>query len=333
MNGGGMDVFRSLDEAAASPALRGCAVAIGNFDGVHLGHQRLLAIARERARARGARTAVLTFEPHPVRVLRPQLAPPLLTPLARKLELLAAHGVDAAVVQPFDRPYAATPAAEFAARDLAGRLRAADVVVGYDFTAGHERARVDALGPLLARHGVLLHVVPPVTADGLVVSSTKVREFLLEGNVEAAALLLTRPYDLDGAVARGAGRGRAFGFPTANVETSALLPANGVYVVRAVVGGVPTGSGAREAAVPGRGAIHGGVCNVGTKPTVETGGRVVAEAHLFAFDGRDLYGAAIRIAFLARLRDERRFPSVDALRAQIAADVSRARDALSAAGM
>ena len=317
-----MEVLRSLDEAAARGTLRGSAVAIGNFDGVHLGHQRLLAAARERARARGARAAVLTFDPHPVRVLRPQLAPPLLTPLPRKLELLDGQGIDAVVVQPFDLQYAATPAAEFAGRDLAGRLGAAEVVVGYDFTAGHERARVEALRSLLARHGVLLHVVEPVTSDGLVVSSTKVREFLLEGNVEAAALLLTRPYDLDGVVARGAGRGRGFGFPTANVDTSALLPANGVYVIRASVGGRSSG-----------GAAHGGVCNVGVKPTVETGAKVVAEAHLFEFDERDLYGEPIRLAFVARLRDERRFPSIDALRSQIAADVARARDVLSAAPM
>jgi riboflavin kinase/FMN adenylyltransferase len=323
MNGGGMEVFRSLEDAAAAGTLRGCAVAIGNFDGVHLGHQRLLEAARERARARGARAAVLTFEPHPVRVLRPQLAPPLITPLPRKLELLAGQGIDATVVQPFDLAYAATSASQFVERDLAGRMGAAKVVVGYDFTAGHERARVPALRPLLARHGIRLHVVDPVTSDGLVVSSTKVREFLLEGNVEAAALLLTRPYDLDGVVAHGAGRGRGFGFPTANVETSALLPRNGVYVVRAWVGG----------GAPGAGAVHGGVCNVGTKPTVETNGRTVAEAHLFDFDGRDLYGAPIRVAFVARLRDERRFASVDALREQIAADVSRARDVLAASPM
>jgi riboflavin kinase/FMN adenylyltransferase len=323
MNGSGMEVFRSLEEARASGALRGCAVAIGNMDGVHLGHQRLLARAREGARARGAPAAVLTFEPHPVRVLRPQLAPPLVTSLPRKLELLAGCGVDAAVVQPFDLAYAATPAAEFVARDLAGRLACAEVVVGYDFTAGKERARVESLRPHFARAGILLHVVEPVTADGLVVSSTKVREFLLEGNVGAAALLLTRPYDLDGVVARGAGRGRGLGFATANVSTSALLPANGVYVVTAAVGG----------GGPGRGAVHGGVCNVGVKPTLETDAGVVLEVHLFAFDGRDLYGEPVRVAFLERLRDERRFPSVDALRAQIAADVARARDVLARTAM
>lgn len=319
-----MQLFRSLEEAHARGALRGAAVAIGNFDGVHLGHQHLLAIARERAAARRAPAVVLTFEPHPVRALRPALAPPIVTPLQRKLELLAGQGMDATVVQPFDLAYAQTPAREFVGRDLAGRLGAAEVVVGYDFTAGHERARVDALRPILAAAGILLHVVEPVTSEGLVVSSTKIREFLLEGNVEAAALLLTRPYDLDGTVARGAGRGRGFGFATANVATHALLPANGVYVVRAAIGGRPGPLG------PEGGAVHGGVCNVGTKPTVETGAAVVAEAHLLDFDGRDLYGEPIRLAFLARLRDERRFPSVDALRAQIAADVARAREVLAA---
>jgi len=317
-----MQVFRSLLDARASGALRACAVAIGNFDGVHLGHRRLLGVARERAGARGSPSAVLTFEPHPVRVLRPKLAPPLVTPLPRKLELLAAQGVDAAVVQPFDLAYAATPAGEFVARDLAARLQAADVVVGWDFTAGHERARVDALRPLLAAHGIALHVVDPVTSEGLVVSSTKIREFLLEGNVEAAADLLARPYDLDGVVTPGAGRGRGLGFPTANVRTDALLPANGVYAVRARVGGHPGPLGPEGA------VAHDGVCNVGVKPTVETGGRVVAEAHLFGFDGRDLYGERIRLAFVARLRDERRFPSVEALRAQIADDADRARELL-----
>ena len=317
-----MQVFHSLEEAKTSGALRGCAVAIGNLDGVHLGHQRLLALARDRARARRAPAVALTVEPHPVRVLRPQLAPPLVTPLPRKLELLAACGVDATVVQPFDLAYAATAAAEFVARDLVDRLGCAEVVVGYDFTAGHERARVDALRPIFARHGVLLHVVEPVTADGLVVSSTKVREFLLEGKVDAAALLLTRPYDLDGEVARGAGRGRGLGFATANVATAGLLPANGVYVVRASVGG----------GAAGRGVLHGGVCNVGVKPTLEANGGVVMEVHLFGFDGRDLYGEPIRVAFLARLRAERRFPSVDALRAQIARDVEAAHLVLGGGG-
>lgn len=324
MNAPAMLVFTSLDEAATAGALRGGAVAVGNFDGVHLGHQKLFEAARAWAASTRGRAGALTFEPHPVRVLRPSLAPPLLTPLPRKLELLAATGLDAAVVQPFDLGYAGTAAAEFVGRDLVGRLGVAHVVVGYDFTAGRERARVETLRPLLARHGVALHVVEPVTEGGLTVSSTKIREFLLEGNVEAAALLLTRPYDVDGTVARGAGRGRGFGFATANVQTASLLPANGVYVVRAVVGGRRGKAGLEG------GRVHGGVCNVGVKPTVEADAPVVAEAHLFDFDGRDLYGEALRVSFVARLRDERRFASLDALKAQIARDVDAARTRLAA---
>jgi riboflavin kinase/FMN adenylyltransferase len=313
-----------MDEARATRALAGASVAIGNFDGVHLGHRVLVAAARSRAEARGAPAGVLTFEPHPVRVLRPAMAPPLLTSLGRKLELLGAAGADACLVQPFDLAYAATPAAEFVARDLAGAMGCAEVVVGWDFTAGHERARVDALRPLLARHGIGLHVVDPVAQDGLVVSSTKIRELLLEGNVEGAALLLTRAHDVDGEVVRGAGRGRGFGFATANIATPGLLPANGVYAVRAWLG-------AAAGAAPGQGLA--GVANVGVKPTVEADGRIALEVHLLEFDGRDLYGEAIRVAFVARLRDERRFPSVDALREQIGRDVARARDLLAAGTM
>jgi len=319
-----MRVLRSMDEARATRALAGASIAIGNFDGVHLGHRVLVQAARARAGARGAPAGVLTFEPHPVRVLRPALAPPLLTSLPRKLELLAGAGADACLVQPFDLGYAATPAAEFVARDLAGAVGCSEVVVGWDFTAGHERARVDALRPLLARSGIALHVVDPVAEDGLVVSSTKIRELILEGNVEGAALLLARPHDLDGEVVRGAGRGRGLGFATANVATGGLLPANGVYAVRATLGG---------GTPPAAGAALGGVSNVGVKPTVEADGRVQLEVHLLDFDGRDLYGAAIRVAFLARLREERRFPSLDALRAQIAEDAARARALLAAAPM
>jgi riboflavin kinase/FMN adenylyltransferase len=314
-----MKVYRSIAEAAG--ALRGGAVAVGNFDGVHHGHQALLNVAREVAGRKGAPAAALTFDPHPVRVLRPGLAPPVLTPLPRKLEILEALGIDAVVVQPFSLAWAATSAAEFVERDLGRGLGVADVVVGWDFTAGHERARVDALRPLLAASGVALHVVDPVSSDGLIVSSTKIREFLLEGKVEAAALLLSRPHDVDGVVARGAGRGRGFGFATANVATDGLLPAHGVYVVRAFVGGGRRFEGA---------AFHGGVCNIGVKPTVEAGAREAAEAHLFDFGGRDLYGEPIRVAFLSRLRDERRFDSIDALKAQIAADAERARQYLAA---
>jgi riboflavin kinase/FMN adenylyltransferase len=316
-----MQVFRSISSVNA---LRGCAVAIGNFDGVHLGHRRLFELARERAGASGGSAVALTFDPHPVRVLRPQLAPPLITPLPRKLELFAECGLDAVVVQPFDLEYARSDAAEFVRRDLADHLGAADVVVGHDFTAGKGRTRVDGLRLLLSERGIRLTSVEPVASDGLVVSSTKIRELLLEGNVEGAALLLARPHDVDGEVEPGASRGRAFGFATANVRPEALLPANGVYAVRCRLGAALT-STPPGGAGGGHAAWYDGVCNVGVKPTVQRVGPITAEAHLFDFDGCDLHGEFIRIAFVARLREERRFPSLDALRAQITADAARAR--------
>ncbi|HEX7489640.1 MAG TPA: bifunctional riboflavin kinase/FAD synthetase [Anaeromyxobacteraceae bacterium] len=309
-----MRVFRSFSEAAG--ALRGCAVAIGNFDGVHLGHRTLFQLARAGAAARGGPGVALTFEPHPVRVLRPALAPPLLTPLPRKLELLAECGLDAVVVQPFDLAYAAADAAEFVARDLAGQLGAAEVVVGHDFTAGKGRTRVDGLRQLLAARGVALTLVDPVAWEGLVVSSTKIRELLLEGQVEAAAELLGRPHDVEGEVARGAGLGRQLGFATANLRPQAMLPAYGVYAVRAWLGL----------------AECLGVTNVGVKPTVQRAGPVTAETHLLDAEDRDLYGERLRIGFVARLREERRFPTLDALRQQIGEDAGRARELLAAMG-
>jgi riboflavin kinase/FMN adenylyltransferase len=317
-----MNVLRGLD---VGTALRGCAVAIGNFDGVHLGHRRLLETARARASTHGSRAVALTFDPHPARVLRPRMAPPTLTPLPRKLELLEAAGMDAALVLPFDLAYAATPADLFVRRDLCERLGAADVVVGWDFTAGHERARVDALRELLLGCGIGLSVIQPVAADGLTVSSTKVREFLLEGNVEGAAVLLGRPHDAEAVVERGAGRGRVIGFATANLRPDALLPALGVYAARARLGvglrpdGVSHGQGARS---------FDAVCNVGVKPTVEEAGPVGLEAHLLGHDGSDLYGERLRVEFVGRIRPERRFPSLDALRAQIAEDAAAARHLL-----
>ncbi len=301
-----MVIYRSLAEATG--ALAGCAVAIGNFDGVHVGHRQLLAAARNRA-APGSPAVALTFEPHPARALRPSLAPPLLTPLARKLELLSETGIEAAVVQPFDLAYAASDAETFVDRDLAGHLRAAAVVVGRDFTAGRGRTPLDGLRPLLAARAIALEMVEPVAVDGMVASSTKVRELLLEGQVAGAAELLGRFHDVEGVVERGAGRGRAFGFATANLAPEALLPARGVYAVRARLGG----------------SLHGGVCNVGVKPTVQTSGEVNAETHLFDLADRDLYGETLRVEFLERLRPERRFESIDALRAQIGADAERAR--------
>lgn len=303
-----MKVFHGLHEVRGQ--LAGCAVAIGNFDGIHLGHRQLLALAQRLGHARGAEAALLTFEPHPAKVLSPDLAPPLITTLPRKLDLLEATGLDAVVLQPFDRAYATTTTETFVERDLVGALGAADVVVGYDFTFGKGRAGNPDVLAALGAPRLQVHTVPAFHENGLVVSSSKIREFLLEGRVEAAALLLGAPFVLDGAVVPGRGRGRTIGYPTANVAPATeLVPANGVYTVLV--------------AVEGMDGVWGGAANIGRKPTFGEEERTV-EVHLLDFTG-DLYGKRMAVSFLRRLRPEVRFASVEALVERIGADVLEAR--------
>jgi riboflavin kinase / FMN adenylyltransferase len=300
-----MKLFSSL-EAASDGSLAGSAICLGNFDGVHLGHQALF----QAARAHGSAVA-LTFEPHPGKVLQPALAPRLIVAQARKLELLEGQ-VGATIVQPFSLEYAATSAEAFE-RSLLDGVRVKHVVVGSDFTYGAKRVgTIASLEAAAAKRGAAVTVVAPVTVDGVVVSSSKIREYTLEGRVEAAARLLGRPFDLDGVVVAGAGRGRTIGFPTANVETTnELRPGAGVYAVRARV---PNGR------------WLGGAANIGVKPTFG-GGEVTIEAHLFDFSG-DLYGQRLRLQFFERLRGEHRFASVTELTEQIARDLEAARAAV-----
>jgi riboflavin kinase/FMN adenylyltransferase len=308
-----MTVYPSLSEAGA---LRGAAVALGNFDGVHLGHQ---ALVREAARL--GRAAAVTFQPHPGKVLQPELAPQLITLLPRKLELLEAAGADAVVVQPFTSGYARTTPAEFEAQ-LFDVLGAAHAVVGADFTYGARRAgTVETLRQAAALRGASVHVVPAVAVDGVVVSSSKVREYLLEGRVEAAQRLLGRPFDLDGMVVPGDRRGRTIGVPTANVDTqNELRPAAGVYAVTV-----------RFREGDGFGERRAGAANIGVKPTFG-GTAVTVEVHLLDFSG-DLYGRELRVEFLERLRPEQRFGSVAELVGQIRRDVEAARGAVARAGV
>jgi riboflavin kinase / FMN adenylyltransferase len=305
-----MDVLRGTESFAATRRLREPVVAIGNFDGVHRGHQRLLEEARTRARARGGDAVVLTFEPHPARVLAPRLAPPLLCTPARKRELIADAGIDVLVLEPFTPALAALPPEEFVARVLVGHLGARELVVGYDFTYGAQRrGTASTLRAEGAARDIDVVVVPQVTVHGLAASSTKIREFLLEGNVAGARLLLGRDFDVDGEVVAGAGRGRGIGVPTANVRPeSELLPRPGVYAVRARVDG---------------GAWLDGAANLGTNPTFG-GGALSLEVHLLGFSG-DLLGRRLRVAFRARLRSEERFASVEELVAQIRRDIDEAR--------
>lgn len=301
-----MKVFHALTEARG---LAGCALALGNFDGVHLGHQALFAEARRQAPL----AAALTFHPHPGKVLQPALAPRLITLLPRKLELMEACGLGAVVVQPFTLEYARSSPAQFEA-SLLDELGARHLVVGSDFTYGAARGGdVETLRQAAAARGAQVHVVPPVTVDGLVASSSKVREYVLEGRVAAAAMLLGRPFDLEGPVVAGQSRGRTLGFPTANVQTAnELLPATGVYAVRVRLAGEHSWRPA--------------VANIGVKPTFG-GSELSVEIHLLDFQG-DLYGRELRVQFLERLRAEQRFGSVAELVEQIRRDTQAARAVL-----
>jgi riboflavin kinase / FMN adenylyltransferase len=304
---------------AVARALRAPAVAIGNFDGVHRGHMALLERAKARAAAARGQSAVLTFEPHPAVVLAPRLAPRLITPLDRKLELISAAGIEACIVEPFDRDLAGLPPAEFARVVLADAIGARTVVVGFDFTFGHRRAGNTALLRELGRDlGFDVDVVEAFTVDGLVASSTRVRGFVGEGNMAGARLLLGRDFDVSGRVVRGAGRGRGLGIPTANIAPDGqLLPASGIYAVWLEL--LPDGAGS-----PIDRARMPGAASLGTNPTFDGAGELTLEVHVLDFDG-DLYDRRVRVGFVERLRGERRFPGVAELVDQIHRDIADTR--------
>jgi len=294
---------------------RPLAVAVGNFDGVHVGHQALLREARARAERHGARAAILTFTPHPARLFAPAKAPPLIMPLARRLELCAEAGIELAIVEPFTREFAATPAEAFV-RDVLGRdLGARDVVVGYDFSFGRGRAGdAGMLAKLGASLGIDVAVIQPVAIGDTNCSSTRIRELVAAGETVGAARLLGRPFELEGLVVRGAGRGRGLGFPTANIAAEGeLRPALGIYAARArVLDGELAGQ------------VHAAALSVGRNPTFSSAADVSVEAYLLDFDG-DLYDRRLRVEVGERLRDELKFDSVAALVAQIDRDVARVR--------
>jgi riboflavin kinase/FMN adenylyltransferase len=310
-----------LEYVAGSKALEaplsGAVVTIGNFDGIHLGHRSILDTVVERARALEGQAVVYTFDPHPRKVLRPEQAPRLLVTLEQKLELLEAAGVNVVIVEPFSLAFASTPADVFIREYLHARLRPVEVYVGYDFHFGRDREgsmrMLTEMGPRL---GFAVTIIPEVTIDDGDVNSTRIRQLLGEGCVERAGVMLGRPYAVRGGVGRGDARGRTLGFPTANVESeNEVLPASGVYAGWLRVLDAPD-------ARPAEARLA--VVNVGTRPTFERQGRVVLEAHLVDFEG-DLYDRRVEVAFTHRLRAERRFDGVDALREQIRADVAEAR--------
>ncbi len=292
-------------------------VALGNFDGVHLGHQALFDRLHVLAAEVGGEALAYTFEPHPVAFFFPDRPPFLLTTLEQKLELVESCGVRTIIVATFDAGFASQTPEVFARDVLVGGLGARVVVVGYDFTFGKGRAGTpQVLGALGQTYGFRVEVLPPITVGGEPVSSSRIRRAVAAGLVEDAAVLLGRPYTIRGTVVPGHRRGGSqLGFPTANVQIeNPLVPGGGVYAawVQILTAADPHARDREAAAV-----------NVGTAPTFGGGPKTV-EAHLLDFHG-DLYGARIEVAFVARLRDERRFGDLAALEGQIAADVAAVR--------
>ena len=285
-------------------------LALGNFDGVHRGHRKILDRVSRVATERSATSVVMTFDPHPPRVVRPDKAPPLLMTKAQKLEAIADAGVQGAAIVRFTPALSHWEPETFVRTVLVEWLHVAEVWVGANFLFGHDRAgNFSMLRVLGARYGFKAEKIDPVRYKDFVVSSTRIRRLVSEGRVDEAGALLGHEYAIDGTVIRGDERGRTLGFPTANLCTeNELLPPHGVYATTTRIGQI----------------VHPSVTNVGTRPTVDASGRTVVETHIFNLD-RDLYGESIRVGFVQRLRDERAFESLDLLRAQIDADCQRAR--------
>ncbi len=285
-------------------------LALGNFDGLHRGHLKIVERVVRTAEERSATPLVLTFEPHPTRVVRPDKAPPLLMTLDQKIEALEHARVQGLAVVRFTPEMARWDPETFVQLVLVEWLRITEVWVGANFLFGHDRSGNYSMLRLLgARYGFRAEKIDPVRYKEFVVSSTRVRRLITEGRVDEAATLLGRHYFMDGIVVHGLQRGRLLGFPTANLESAnELTPPNGVYATLATLDGI----------------VYPAVTNVGVRPTFHQPSATVVETYLLDIE-RDLYGARMRVSFLQRIRDERTFDGVEALKAQISADCDHAR--------
>ena len=284
-------------------------VALGNFDGLHRGHQRLIDDVRRRAAERAGTSVAMVFDPHPPRVVRPDRAPRLLMTLDQKLEAFERAGLDAAVVVRFTPAVARWEPELFVETVLVDWLRVSEVLVGANFLFGRDRSGTFTLLRTLGQdRGFRAENIEPVFYKDFIVSSTRVRRLIEEGRVDEAGALLGHHYFIDGLVVQGDGRGRQLGFPTANLRTdNELVPANGIYASIAIVDG----------------AAHAAATSIGVRPTIGDGQFTV---ETFLLDGRhDLYGKRLRVAFVLRLRPEMKFESLDALVAGMTADVARVR--------
>ena len=301
-----MQVFRGLDDAALC---RNGFVSIGNFDGVHRGHQSMIAALIRNAREHGAPAVVFTFDPHPIALLRPGQSPPPLSTTERKIEILSQCGVDCLIVYPTDQELLQLTPREFFDRIVLGRLKACGLVEGPNFFFGHNRAgNIDTLREFCGAAGIELEIVPPVVMGDHLVSSSEIRRLIADGRVREAGALLGATYRVSGTVVRGAERGRTIGFPTANLEgIRTVLPRDGVYAGRALVATSWFAAG----------------INIGPNPTFADQERKF-EAHLVGFTG-DLYGCRIAVELAERLRDTVAFDGIDSLKTQLAIDIDRAR--------
>jgi riboflavin kinase/FMN adenylyltransferase len=290
-------------------------LSVGTFDGLHLGHQRILRTVVERARQMSHLAAAVTFDPHPVRVLRPEKAPRMIETLEQRLRGFERMGLDAALVLRFDKALSLLSPEEFLQDILVDRLHVAAILVGQNFCFGHrgagDVAMLSRYGP---SHGFQVEIVPPAEIGGKIVSSTNVRNAVSEGRVEDAERLLGRPFSLSGLIRTGEGRGRTILFPTLNLQPEQeLFPKTGVYVTRCIV----------------LGKEYGSVTNVGTRPTFDGRG-ITIESHLFGFPEQVASGP-LEVRFLRRLRDEKKFSAVAELREQIGRDIEEAKEYFSQA--
>lgn len=307
-----MRIYRTLDEVP--PARR--VVAIGTFDGVHIGHQKIIGDAVSGAREVGARSMVMTFSPHPLSVIAPEKCPPILTPLSVKADLIRELGVDELLVVPFTDQFSRLPAEEFCQILFSSTLGAIEVIVGDNFRFGYKgRGDVNFLKEFGSRAGMKVISESLVTAGGEPISSTRIRNLLVDGNVDEVMEILSRPPSTHGKVVHGDKRGRTMGVRTANIEAhvGCIFPGRGVYLADLYVGKQP----------------YACLVNVGHNPTFcsvdeDSGEKMRIEAHILDFD-RSLYGIDVRVDFLRRLRDEMKFESPEILIAQIKKDIAAAR--------
>jgi riboflavin kinase/FMN adenylyltransferase len=307
-----MLLLRNLDTAGSR--LRSPILTLGNFDGVHKGHQRILHRLVERARSCGGHSVALTFQPHPAAVLAPDRAPPLITNLRSRVERIAAAEVDAIMIQRFTEKFSRITAEDFVRRLLVDKLHVREIVVGHRVTFGHQRTGgAELLRRLGDECGFDVEVIGPVAVDGIEVSSSAVRRAIIAGDLAGAHNLLGRAVSVNGRVVHGHHRGKTLGFPTANLRVAGLvLPPDGVYAVRVRIGD----------------KRYGGVANLGKRPTFGENERGL-ESFIFDYDG-DLYGQLIDVAFVQQLRGEIKFPNPQALIERIRKDVAAARDVLAA---